>query len=92
MPDNANCCWALYIRLSHEDGDKAESLSVSNQKLKLTEYIKKLDNNSIQKFYIDDGFSGTTFDRPGFKKLLYDIEHGLIKGILVKDLLPLMTI
>ena len=46
MPDNANCCWALYIRLSHEDGDKAESLSVSNQKLKLTEYIKKLDNNS----------------------------------------------
>ena len=86
MPDNANCCWALYIRLSHEDGDNAESLSVSNQKLKLTEYIKKLDNNSIQKFYIDDGFSGTTFDRPGFKKLLYDIEHGLIKGILVKDL------
>lgn len=47
MPDNANCCWALYIRLSHEDGDKAESLSVSNQKLKLTEYIK---NSIITQF------------------------------------------
>lgn len=50
MPDNANCCWALYIRLSHEDGDKAESLSVSNQKLKLTEYIKKLVITQFKSF------------------------------------------
>ena len=78
--------WALYVRLSHDDGDKAESLSVSNQKLKLSNFIKSMPEITDYKFYVDDGFSGTTFERPDFKKLINDIHSGLITGIIVKDL------
>lgn len=78
--------WALYVRLSHDDGDKAESLSVSNQKLKLLSFIKNMPEITDYKFYVDDGFSGTNFERPDFKKLINDIHCGLIGGIIVKDL------
>ena len=78
--------WALYVRLSREDGDKAESLSVINQKLKLTDYISHMSEYPRYKFYIDDGFSGTTFNRPGFQNLLNDIEQNMIIGVVVKDL------
>ena len=77
--------WALYIRLSREDGDRAESLSVINQKLKLTDYISHMSEHPCYKFYIDDGFSGTTFNRPGFQNLLNDIEQNMIIGVVVKD-------
>lgn len=78
--------WALYIRLSHEDGDRSESLSVSNQKLKLISFIKHMPDKPPYKLYIDDGFSGTTFERPGFKNLITDIYQEIISGIIVKDL------
>lgn len=79
---------ALYIRLSREDGDKTESLSVANQRLKLQEYVKKLPELSHLKteYYIDDGYTGTNFNRPGFEKLRSDIEAGLISVVIVKDL------
>lgn len=77
---------ALYIRLSHEDGDRSESLSVSNQKQKLTDFINNMPDTPSYKFYVDDGFSGTTFDRPGFNKLINDIYKGFISCIIVKDL------
>ena len=78
--------WALYVRLSHEDGDKTESLSICNQKLKLLSFIKGMSEISNYKFYVDDGFSGTNFERPGFNNLINDIHSGLITGIIVKDL------
>lgn len=54
---------ALYIRLSRDDGDKTESLSVTNQRLLLKEFINKQDDLCLYDEYVDDGFSGTNFAR-----------------------------
>jgi DNA invertase Pin-like site-specific DNA recombinase len=63
----------LYIRLSREDDDKNyESESITNQKSLLLQYAKE-NNLRVYDIYIDDGFSGTNFDRPGFKRLIQDI-------------------
>ncbi|MDO5556355.1 MAG: recombinase family protein [Clostridia bacterium] len=75
----------MYIRLSREDGENGESESISNQRNILQRYIK--DNNLIAiKEYVDDGVSGTTFDRPAFNELLQDIENKNINMVLTKDL------
>jgi len=63
----------MYIRLSREDGDKLESESVSNQREILKRYIEENGFTLINE-YIDDGISGTTFNRTGFNKMLADIE------------------
>lgn len=64
----------LYIRLSREDDDKNyESESITNQKSLLLQYAKE-NNLRVYDIYIDDGFSGTNFDRPGFIRLIKDIE------------------
>lgn len=78
--------WALYIRLSREDGDQTESLSVSHQKMKLTAYVKEMPEIANYEFYIDDGWTGTNFERPDFQRLLHDILKQNIVGIIVKDL------
>lgn len=78
--------WALYIRLSREDGDKIESLSVSHQKLKLIEYVRELDETGCYELYIDDGYTGTNFKRPDFQRMLQDIEEKKVIGVIVKDL------
>lgn len=78
--------WALYIRLSREDGDKSESFSVAHQKMKLTTYAKNNLQITNYELYIDDGWTGTNFDRPGFQRLLQDIHTKKIEGIIVKDL------
>ena len=75
----------MYIRLSREDGDKAESESISNQRKILQRYIKE-NNLTLTKEYIDDGVSGTTFNRPGFNELLKDIENKSINMVITKDL------
>ena len=59
---------ALYIRLSRDDGDKTESLSIANQRLLLKEFINKQDDLCLYDEYVDDGFSGTNFDRPDFQR------------------------
>ena len=64
----------MYIRLSREDGDKQESESIGNQRKIIQRYIQE-NNLMFIKEYIDDGISGTTFDRPGFNELLHDIEN-----------------
>lgn len=56
---------AAYIRLSREDGDKEESDSVGNQRKLLTEYITVEENMVLYDVYIDDGYTGTDFNRPG---------------------------
>ncbi len=76
---------AIYCRLSRDDGTERESLSISNQKEALRNYV--LERNwSIYDIYIDDGYSGTNYDRPAFQQMISDIEAGLIDIVCTKDL------
>lgn len=76
----------LYIRLSREDDDKNyESESITNQKSLLLQYAKE-NNLRVYDIYIDDGFSGTNFDRPGFIRLIKDIENKKINMVITKDM------
>lgn len=75
----------IYLRLSKDDERIGESVSIENQKLLLTKYVKEQGWHQ-KKIYIDDGFSGTNFERPGFKEMLEDAKGGIINLILVKDL------
>ena len=75
----------IYVRLSQEDMRAGESLSIENQKLILTKYVKEQGWNLID-IYVDDGFSGTDFNRPGVQRLLDDAKDGKINLIICKDL------
>lgn len=78
----------IYIRLSQEDKDKkyeSDSESVINQKELLRSFVKN-NNFNLVKEYVDDGYSGTNFDRPGFKSMLEDINNKKINCVVVKDL------
>ena len=77
---------ALYIRLSREDGDKVESNSITSQREILKEYLKLHPDIELHDFYIDDGWSGTNFDRPGFIRMMEDIYSGDVICVIVKDL------
>jgi len=76
----------LYVRLSREDGDKEESDSISNQKSLLTDYISHETDVNLYDVYIDDGWSGTNFERPGFKRMIDDIKSRAVNCVIVKDL------
>jgi len=76
---------AIYCRLSAEDNLAGESGSISTQRTLLTQYCKD-KGFSIAGYYVDDGFSGTNFDRPDFERLLNDIDKGKINVVLTKDL------
>ena len=78
----------IYIRLSKEDEEKekySESESIQNQRTLLMQYIKENKLNFISE-YVDDGVSGTSFDRPAFNKMIEDIEQGKINMIITNDL------
>lgn len=76
----------LYIRLSREDDDKVMmSESIINQKSLLLQYVKE-NSLTVYDIYIDDGYSGTSFDRPSFNRLLNDIELGKINMVITKDM------
>lgn len=75
-----------YLRLSRDDGDKAESDSIQNQRELIKDFLSKHPEITTAKEFVDDGFSGTTFDRPGFKRMMTEIEKGRIDCIIVKDL------
>lgn len=77
---------AGYIRLSKEDKIKDESNSVTNQKAIIESYIKENEDLEFVDFYIDDGYSGTTFDRPEYKRMFKDIVDGQVNTVIVKDL------
>lgn len=78
---------ALYIRLSREDDeDKIESNSVTNQRALLQDYLKNKNEFVIYDIYIDDGYSGTDFNRPNFQRLLNDMKDNKFNTIIVKDL------
>lgn len=76
---------ALYCRLSRDDGTEGDSNSVANQKKLLTKYAKE-NGFGNTRFYVDDGYTGTNFNRPGFQKLLEDMEMGYVSAIIVKDM------
>ena len=76
---------ALYCRLSRDDGMDGESNSIVNQKTLLSQKAKEKGLTDI-KFYVDDGYTGTNFNRPGFQQMLSDIEMGYIYAVMVKDL------
>ena len=76
---------ALYCRLSRDDGAEGDSNSVANQKRMLTKYAKE-NGFGNTRFYVDDGYTGTNFNRPGFQQMLEDIEMGYVSTIIVKDM------
>ncbi len=75
-----------YSRLSDEDGDKAESSSIANQKEFIREFLKSMPEIRIHAERVDDGFSGVDFFRPGFQEMMKDVRAGLVNCIVVKDL------
>lgn len=85
MPKQIIYNTGIYVRLSQEDERSGESLSIENQKRILTKYVNEQGWNIIDT-YVDDGYSGTNFDRPGVTRLLDDAMAGKINLIIVKDL------
>ena len=75
----------IYLRLSCDDDVHGESVSISNQRQMLTQYCREHGLRIVDE-YVDDGYSGTNFDRPGFQRMLDDIEDGKINCIVTKDL------
>ena len=75
----------IYCRLSKDDGTDNESASIATQKSILADYVKK-QGWHIAKTYVDDGYSGTNFQRPSFQNMIKDIENGLINCVITKDL------
>lgn len=76
---------ALYIRLSKEDGDKTESDSVVNQKKLLTNFVNAQPDIELREYYVDDGWSGASFDRPDFSRMMSDVYSGQVNCVIVKD-------
>ena len=76
---------AIYIRLSKEDGDREESESVVNQRKILKAYAKE-NKYKIYDEYVDDGYTGTNFNRPDFKRMIKDIENKKINMVITKSL------
>ncbi|MGC4387182.1 recombinase family protein, partial [Streptococcus suis] len=76
---------AMYLRLSIDE-ENEESLSISNQRNLIQMFIDQHGFNGIIKEFIDDGYSGTTTNRPGFQRMLKEVRNGRISCIIVKDL------
>ena len=78
---------AIYIRLSVEDGDdKEESYSISNQRKLISMFLNSEPDLALYDYYIDDGYTGTNFNRPSFMRMLEDIKTNKVNVVLVKDL------
>lgn len=84
IPEIWNACG--YLRLSREDGDKEESNSITGQKNLICDYFSRHPEMMICDMKIDDGFSGSSFDRPAFQEMMTDVKAGRINCIVVKDL------
>ena len=75
-----------YVRLSREDGDKEESNSVTGQKDLIRDFLSRHQDMRECCMKVDDGFTGSNFDRPGFKEMMEEVKAGRINCIVVKDL------
>ena len=76
---------ALYCRLSRDDDNEGDSNSIVNQKAILSKYASDKGFPSPQ-FYVDDGYSGTNFERPAFQRMMDDVNAGLVGAVIVKDM------
>lgn len=76
---------ALYCRLSCDDDSQGDSNSIKNQKAILSKYASERGMSNPQ-FYVDDGYSGTNFNRPDFQRMIRDVDAGLVKTVIVKDM------
>ncbi len=76
---------AIYCRLSRDDETQGESSSISTQKNMLSSYVQERGWRIVD-YYVDDGISGTTFERGGFKRMIDDIEDGKVNMVITKDL------
>lgn len=76
----------LYLRLSREDGDKEESNSIAGQRNLLRDFLKQHPDIQEYTVQVDDGWSGSTFERPSFKKMMEDVKAGKTDCVIVKDL------
>lgn len=74
---------AAYLRLSIEDGDKAESNSIGNQRELIRDFVAERPELHLVGEYADDGYTGTNFERPGFTQMMEDIKSGKINCIIV---------
>ena len=77
---------ASYLRISREDGDKEESDSIASQKDITREYAEQSGDMVFVDEYVDDGWSGTSFSRPDFQRMMADIKRGAVNCVIVKDL------
>lgn len=77
---------AIYLRLSRDDGDKVESDSIHSQRSLIHQFLIKYGGMEFIKEYIDDGYSGTTFERPAFIRMIEDLKKNLFDCLIVKDL------
>ena len=84
--ENRKWLFGVYSRRSFDDGENSESYTIKNQKALIESYLENKTNIVIGDYYVDDGYTGTNFDRPGFKRMLQDVVNGKINGIIVKDL------
>lgn len=82
---NSQLITALYCRLSSDDGFDGDSNSIKTQKLMLSKYAEENGFDNL-KFYVDDGYTGTNFNRPDFQRLIYDCDMGFVSTVIVKDL------
>lgn len=80
------CMADAYYRLSREDGDKAESDSIVNQKALVKEFLKVHPDIHMHEEKVDDGYTGVNFERPAFQEMLQDIKSGKVNCVIVKDL------
>ena len=85
MTKKATYSVGIYCRLSVDDGQAGESGSIETQRTLLTQYCKE-QGFPIHDYYCDDGWSGTSFERPRFQQMIADIEAGLVNLVVVKDL------
>ena len=76
---------ALYCRLSQDDGLDGDSNSIQNQKKILQQYAEEHQFQNLS-FYVDDGYTGANFNRPGFQQMIADMENGEIGCVITKDL------
>ena len=86
LPKQTEYKVGMYLRLSRDDERVGESLSIENQRTILTKYIEEQHGWTLYDEYVDDGISGTTFDRPGVQRMLEDAKAGKINLIICKDL------
>lgn len=85
MKGNGAKITALYCRLSQDDGNVGDSMSIQSQKAILEKFAREM-GKAAYSFYVDDGYSGTNFQRPSFQRMIADIEDEKIDTVITKDL------